>query len=73
MEFGQALAALSCYFVGARGLMYAIPPETFETLIKDIWAGKDIIDITDQGISKFDLDPPKYICPKCLTTSINIK
>ncbi len=43
LNFGQALASLNCYYVGARGIMYNLTKKRFNNSITQIWKGNSPI------------------------------
>ncbi|GAI67056.1 unnamed protein product, partial [marine sediment metagenome] len=48
INFGQALAALNCYYTGARGLMYNVSKENLEILIQNIWDNRSVSHVMEQ-------------------------
>lgn len=66
LSFGQALAALNCYYEGARGSMYNISRQKFEELIKDIWNGESPLETADENEAEGTLKVFKCICPNCI-------
>jgi len=64
INFGQALAALSCYYTGARGLMYNVPKENLEMLIQSIWDNKSVSHMLEQEEVPFGSS--QIACPNCM-------
>lgn len=64
IRFGQALAALNCYYEGARGAMYNLSKHEFDNLVNDIIKGEFVESLTNEN--KLDI---KYdftgFCHKC--------
>ena len=62
LRYGQALAAWNCCFEGARGGMYAVTRDAFETQIADLQNGqlKEIDERPDRGESTHAVT-----CPAC--------
>jgi fructokinase len=65
LRFGQALAALNCYYEGARGSMYKLSKPRFLAIVKDIMQGVNARESIEQH--DFDSIAPlfEYICPHC--------
>jgi len=65
LKFGQALAALNCYYEGARGTMYSLTKQNFYQLLSLILEGnspaKSICDFDNQH----KVLPDPYTCPIC--------
>lgn len=66
LNFGQALAALNCYFEGARGGMYSISKREFEALVREIWNGTSPLESTEEKESNQTWKVFRCICPYCL-------
>lgn len=65
LQFGQALAALNCYFEGARGGMYALTKEELKQAVEEIMQGnKPEFDVPD-SLSEDSNDILLRICPNC--------
>ena len=67
INFGQALAALSCYYTGARGLMYNVPKENLEILIQSIWDNKTVSHVLEQEDVPFGSS--QITCPNCINVN----
>jgi sugar/nucleoside kinase (ribokinase family) len=65
LKFGQALAALNCYYEGARGSMYCLTKQKFHELLSLVLAGKSpLVSVYDfDNQHKISSDP--YTCPFC--------
>lgn len=66
LSFGQVLAALNCYYEGARGSMYALTKEGFEVFIESIRQGKNFVNKINDHQPKGKHPAFKLICPNCL-------
>jgi len=66
LSFGQALAALNCYYEGARGNMYRISKRKFQTLIREIWNGTSPLESIEEKETVRTSKVIKYICPYCI-------
>ena len=65
LSFGQALAALNCYYEGARGNMYRISKRKFQTLIHQIWNGTSPLESIEEKETVRTSKVIRYICPYC--------
>lgn len=65
LRFGQALAALNCYYEGARGSMYSISKQKLKTAIRDICDGTSPLELIEKKGSHQALHLFRHICPKC--------
>ena len=62
LRYGQALAAWNCCFEGARGGMYAVARDAFETRIADLQDGR--LDAFDEKPDR-DSSTQVVTCPAC--------
>ncbi|MBL7061945.1 MAG: hypothetical protein ISS54_04340 [Dehalococcoidia bacterium] len=67
INFGQALAALNCHYIGARGLMYDVSREDLEILIQNIWDSKSISHIVEK--EELPFVSSQINCPGCMNTN----
>jgi fructokinase len=65
LSFGQALAALNCYYEGARGSMYKITKQKFNSLVQNIWNGISPLKSVEGKESNQNLKLFEHICPHC--------
>jgi fructokinase len=65
LSFGQALAALNCYYEGARGSMYSTSKRKFKTLIRGIWNGTSPLESIEERETIRTSKVIRYICPYC--------
>lgn len=65
LNFGQTLAALNCYYEGARGSMYKLSKQKFEMMIHDIWRGASPPESIEEIINQDASHVFKCICPSC--------
>lgn len=70
LKFGQALAALNCYYEGARGGMYTLSRSRFQTLIKDIISENSPITPVQDYNSMETQQAIEYICPNCTNRNL---
>lgn len=65
LMFGQALAALNCYYEGARGAMYSLTKQHFKELATLILAGQSPTNSVYDYESQLKLSTEPYTCPSC--------
>ncbi len=65
LDFGQILAAVNCYFEGARGIMYSVSKRKFNALVHDMWNGTG----SPQSLEEKEGGPTRQVfgrmCPGC--------
>lgn len=64
--YGQALAALNCYYEGARGSMYKLSKIQFERLSSEIWDGFSPNESAEELEIDRRLRTYKLICQNCI-------
>ena len=64
LNFGQALAAINCHYVGARGIMYNISANKLASLVYEVMNGKEISKIM-QKIPHREINVKSEISTKC--------
>ncbi|MCJ7656031.1 MAG: hypothetical protein MUO97_12185, partial [Dehalococcoidia bacterium] len=69
INFGQALAALNCHYIGARGLMYNVPRKNLEILVKSIWDSKNVLHIVKN--EKIPSILSEINCPGCMNNPLS--
>ena len=65
LKFGQGLAALNCYYEGARGAMYSLTKEHFAELTSLILAGKSPLQSIYDFDTQYKLASEPFTCPSC--------
>lgn len=65
LKFGQTLAALKCYFEGARGLMYNMSKENLRELVERAWVNTGLLDAPLSGHYETPSQALRLICPNC--------
>jgi fructokinase len=65
LKFGQTLAALKCYFEGARGLMYNMSKENLKELVKRAWVNTGLFNASLNGFHETHSTTLNLICPNC--------
>lgn len=66
LRFGQALAALNCYFEGARGSMYDLSTKLFKSLLQSVIANNSSFTVVRENIVPPSLLSISCVCPNCL-------
>ncbi len=66
LNFGQALAALNCYFEGARGSMYNLTKLNFKHMLKNITTNNQLCCNFEAEEGEKTKRVFKSICPACL-------
>jgi fructokinase len=65
INLGQALAALKCYFTGARGLMYYIARNKLATLVQNVWEDQNIRNLIEINGNSSHPKSFKVGCSNC--------
>ena len=65
ISFGQALAALNCYYEGARGVMYSLTKKHFKELINSITDGQSPLNTIYDDEIYINQPPDVFTCPFC--------
>jgi fructokinase len=65
LSFGQALAALNCYYEGARGSMYNISRRNIGKLVCNIWTSSNDFKSIEAKESDQVSNVVRCICPNC--------
>ncbi len=65
LQFGQALAALNCYFEGARGGMYALTKQEFKQAVEKIMQGIKVEFEMPDSLPEDSNNIVLRICPNC--------
>lgn len=68
LKFGQTLAALKCFFEGARGLMYSLSKESLKELVERAWCDSPVFDTLPNSRYAMPSEAPRLICPNCHKT-----
>lgn len=66
LEFGQALAALNCSYLGARGVMYQLTPKDIVLQARKIVKTKDARGRESQRGTKSAVQDVSKFCPTCV-------
>ncbi len=65
VRFGQALAALNCYYEGARGVMYRLTKKHFKELINSIIDGQSPLNTVYDNEIYLNQPSDEFTCPVC--------